>query len=69
MDIYKRLNNDLKNNVDFYLSYYQKKNFNELIKELKKIFRASILQQIYLRNNKLTKRLIINFIKNNSIFI
>ena len=69
MDIYKRLNNDLKNNVDFYLSYYQKKYFNEVIKELKQIFKACILQKLYLRKNKLTKRLIINFIKNNSIFI
>ena len=70
MLIYKKLDIYLKENIDIFVyNLYVKKNQNKLIKELKNYFKIVFLENKNLKNKKLTKRLIINLIKNNGIFI
>lgn len=70
MFIYKKLDIYLKENIDIFVyNLHVKKNQNKLIKELKNYFKVVFLENKNLKNKKLTKRLIINLIKNNSIFI
>ena len=70
MLIYKKLDIYLKENIDYFVyNSYVKNNQNKLIKELKNYFKVVFLENKNLKHKKLTKRLIINLIKNNSIFI
>ena len=70
MLIYKKLDIYLKENIDIFVyKLHVKKNQNKLIKELKNYFKVVFLENKNLKNKKLTKRLIINLVKNNSIFI